>query len=147
MARPETPIWLLLIPSAVLGFGNAFMWGPLASITTFGLSQQLAGAGSGVYNTSRQVGAVLGSAAMAAFMGSRIAAKLGPEVADAAGGAGAEGGGGSGALPAALHDGFAAAMGESILMPMGVIVVGALIALLFAPRPARTGGVRLPVER
>lgn len=147
MARPETPIWLLLIPSAVLGFGNAFMWGPLASITTFGLSQQLAGAGSGVYNTSRQVGAVLGSAAMAAFMGSRIAAKLGPEVADAAGGAGAEGGGGSGALPAALHDGFAAAMGESILMPMGVIVIGALIALLFAPRPARTGGVRLPVER
>ena len=137
MSRPDVPLCLLLIPSAVLGFGNAFMWGPLASITTFGLARHLAGAGSGVYNTSRQVGAVLGSAAMAAFMGSRIAAQLGSEVADAAGGAGGEGGG-SGALPEALHEGFSAAMAESILMPMGVILVGALIALLFARRPARS---------
>lgn len=134
MARPDVSLWLLLIPSAVLGLGNAFMWGPLASITTFSLAQDLAGAGSGVYNTSRQVGAVLGSAAMAAFMGSRIAANFGPAAADAAGGFGGATGG-SGALPVALQGDFSAAMAESILMPMGVMIVGALVALLFARRP------------
>ncbi|WP_449278458.1 DHA2 family efflux MFS transporter permease subunit [Leucobacter sp. GX24907] len=140
MARPETPLWLLLIPSAVLGFGNAFMWGPLASITTFGLSRELAGAGSGVYNTSRQVGAVLGAAAMAALMESRLRAWLG-ETATAAGGMGGEGGSGLAALPEPLREGFSHAMAESILMPMGIIIVGAAITLMFAPRPARTGSV------
>ncbi len=145
LASPDTPIWLLLIPSAVLGLGNAFMWGPLASLTTFGLAPEYAGAGSGVYNTSRQVGAVMGSAAMAALMESRISAQLG----DAAGGLGGfsgEGGSGISALPEPLREGFAAAMAQSILMPLGVILVGAVIALCFGQRPARTGGVRLPVE-
>ena len=87
-----------------------------------------------MYNTSRQVGAVLGSAAMAAFMGSRIAAHFGPAAADAAGGFGGATGG-SGALPAALQGDFSAAMAESILMPMGVMILGALVALLFARRP------------
>mgnify|MGYP001579441693 CR=1 FL=1 len=39
---PDTPVWLLLIPSAVLGLGNAFMWGPLATIPTFSLEPRLA---------------------------------------------------------------------------------------------------------
>lgn len=145
MLRPDTPIWLLLIPSAVLGFGNAFMWGPLASITTFGLQPQLAGAGSGVYNTSRQVGAVLGSAAMAALMSALLSAQFGAAAAEA-GGLGGEGGSAISALPESLHQGFTTAMAQSILMPLGVILVGAVVALCFGPRPARTGGVRVPVE-
>ncbi|RGE20504.1 DHA2 family efflux MFS transporter permease subunit [Leucobacter sp. wl10] len=145
LVRPDTPVWLLLIPSAVLGFGNAFMWGPLASITTFGLEPRLAGAGSGVYNTSRQVGAVMGSAAMAALMNARIAAQLG-DAAVGAGGFGGEGGSAGSALPEPLREGFATAMTQSILMPLGIILVGAAIALFFGPRPARTGGVRIPVE-
>ncbi len=139
MSSPDTPIWLLLIPSALLGLGNAFMWGPLASITTFALSPRLAGAGSGVYNTSRQVGAVLGSAAMAVLMQSRLSAQFG-EAASTAGGFSE--GGQVGALPEPLREGFATAMGQSILMPMGVILVGAVIACFFVPRPARTGPIR-----
>jgi EmrB/QacA subfamily drug resistance transporter len=145
LAGPDTPIWLLLIPSAVLGLGNAFMWGPLASLTTFGLSPEYAGAGSGVYNTSRQVGAVMGSAAMAALMESRISAQLGAAAGDLGSFSG-EAGSGVSALPEPLREGFAAAMAQSILMPLAVILVGAVIALCFGPRPARTGGVRLPVE-
>lgn len=134
---PDAPIWLLLIPSAVLGFGNAFMWGPLATITTFGLEPRLAGAGSGVYNTSRQVGAVLGSAAMAALMSALLTAQLG---AAAAGGFGGDGAG-LAVLPEPVREPFTTAMAQSLLMPIGVILVGAVVALFFAPRPARTGAI------
>ena len=143
LSTPDTPLWLLLVPSAVLGLGNAFMWGPLASITTFALAPRLAGAGSGVYNTSRQVGPVLGSAAMAVLMQATLTAQFG-EAASAAGGF-AEGGH-VGALPEALQPGFATAMGQSILMPMGVILVGAIIAVFFVRRPARTGPVTVTPE-
>lgn len=139
---PETPVWLLLIPSAVLGLGNAFMWGPLATITTFSLEPRLAGAGSGVYNTSRQVGAVLGSAAMAVLMESRLTAQFGAAASDA-GGFGGERGAGLAQLPESLREGFTTAMAQSILMPLGIIVLGALITLWFAPRPARTGQVKV----
>ena len=141
LAKPDTPIWMLLIPSAILGVGNAFMWGPMASLTTFSLDPELAGAGSGVYNTSRQVGAVLGSAAMAMLMDSRITALLGEQAAASAGHAA---GGGVAALPEPLREGFATAMMQSIMMPMSVILIGAFIAIWFAPRPARTGEIKLP---
>jgi hypothetical protein len=41
-------------------------------------------------------------------------------------------------LPAALHAGFSAAMGQSLLLPAAVIAVGAIACLFFA-RPTRTG--------
>ena len=119
------------------------MWGPLASITTFALAPRLAGAGSGVYNTSRQVGAVLGSAAMAVLMQATLTAQFG-EAASAAGGFTERGH--VGPLPDALQPGFATAMGQSILMPMGVILVGAIIAVFFVRRPARTGPVTVTAE-
>ena len=69
---PSTPIWQLVLPFIVLGVGMAFIWAPLAATATRNLPPRLAGAGSGVYNATRQVGAVLGSAGMASFMTSRI---------------------------------------------------------------------------
>ncbi len=80
--QPGTPVWRLALPLAVLGTGMAFVWGPLAATATRNLPPAQAGAGSGVYNTTRQVGAVLGSSAMAALMSSRAAvAPLGPAMA------------------------------------------------------------------
>ena len=73
---PTTPIWRLVLPLIVTGVGMAFIWSPLAATATRNLPPQLAGAGSGVYNTTRQVGGVLGSAGIAAFMTSRMAAEL-----------------------------------------------------------------------
>lgn len=139
MLNPQTPIWLLLIPSVILGFGNAFMWGPLATLTTFSLKPALAGAGSGVYNTSRQVGSVLGSAAMAVLMSSLLTVHLGAAAAQSSGFGEA-----SGPMPAAVQEGFAAAMAQSLLMPLGGIVIGLIITLFFGRRPARTGSV--PVQ-
>ena len=73
---PGTPVWRLVLPFIVLGVGNAFIWSPLAATATRNLPTEQAGAGSGVYNATRQLGAVLGSAGMAAFMTSRISAEM-----------------------------------------------------------------------
>ncbi|EUA36383.1 H+ antiporter-2 family protein [Mycobacterium avium subsp. avium 2285 (R)] len=73
---PATPIWRLVLPFFAMGVGMAFVWSPLTATATRNLSAQLAGAGSAVYNSVRQLGAVLGSAGMAAFMTWRIGAEM-----------------------------------------------------------------------
>ncbi len=133
LMHPDTPIPLFLLPSAVLGFANAGIWAPLSSTATRNLPPRQAGAGSGVYNTTRQIGAVLGSAAIAVLIQARLAAEL------PAHGPGAGGMEFSGQLPDALHEGFSTAMGQSILLPAGVILVGAAVALFFAKPKAVAG--------
>jgi EmrB/QacA subfamily drug resistance transporter len=136
LMHPDTPIWLFLLPSTILGFANAGIWAPLSSTATRNLPPRQAGAGSGVYNTTRQIGAVLGSAAIAALMQARLAEEL---PAASAGAPASEGFGGP--LPEALHAGFSTAMGQSILLPAAVIVAGAAVALCFArPKPVSGWG-------
>jgi EmrB/QacA subfamily drug resistance transporter len=138
LMHPETPIWLFLLPSAVLGFANAGIWAPLSSTATRNLPPRQAGAGSGVYNTTRQIGAVLGSAAIAVLIQSRLAAEL-PAAQGASGTASPMAFGGS--LPEALHEGFSTAMGQSIMLPAAVILLGAAVALFFAkPKPVQGWG-------
>jgi MFS family permease len=125
----DTPIWMYLLPSALMGIGNAGMWGPLATTATRELAPRQAGAGAGIYNTTRTVGSVIGSAAIAAVMQARLTANL-PGADDAA-----SGGFGEGTLPPFVVDGFSTAMAQSILVPAGVIVI-AVVAVLFLRRPA-----------
>lgn len=119
---PDTPVWQLLVLNALLGFGNAFLWAPLASTATRNLPMSSAGAGAGVYNTTRQVGAVLGSAAIAAAISARLAHHL-PQ----ATGAAAEGAG-SARLPDALGGPFTDAMAEALLVPALAFLVGLVVA-------------------
>jgi EmrB/QacA subfamily drug resistance transporter len=121
---PTTPIWRLVLPLTAVGVGMAFIWSPLAATATRNLPPQLAGAGSGVYNTTRQVGSVLGSAGVAAFMTSRISAELPPMPTDAA-----QGQGSVTRLPAFLHEPFAAAMSQSLLLPAFFALFGVVAAL------------------
>ncbi|MBN9194720.1 MAG: DHA2 family efflux MFS transporter permease subunit, partial [Microbacterium sp.] len=65
MMNVDTPIWMFLLPSALMGIGSAGMWGPLATTATRNLPPRQAGAGAGIYNTTRTIGSVLGSAAIA----------------------------------------------------------------------------------
>lgn len=123
--RPETPTWEILLNATVLGIGGSFVWGPLSTSASRNLPRHLAGAGSGVYNTTRQIGSVLGSAAIAALMQARFAAHLGGESTGAA-----SMGGHSGTLPPAVADGMSAALSESILLPAAVLIVAAIAALL-----------------
>jgi EmrB/QacA subfamily drug resistance transporter len=121
---PTTPIWRLVLPFTAMGIGMAFIWSPLAATATRNLPPRLAGAGSGVYNATRQVGSVLGSAAMAAFMTSRISAEMpaGPAGASRGEGAVTE-------LPGFLHEPFAAAMSQSTLLPAFIALFGVVAAL------------------
>jgi len=138
LMHPDTPIWLFLLPSAVLGFANAGIWAPLSTTATRNLPPRQAGAGAGVYNTTRQIGAVLGSAAIAVLIQARLAAEL-PAAPGGAGEAGPMSFGG--ALPEALQEGFSTAMGQSILLPAAVILLGAAVALFFAkPQPMQGWG-------
>ncbi|MET3920386.1 DHA2 family efflux MFS transporter permease subunit [Arthrobacter sp. UYEF20] len=138
LMHPDTPIWLFLLPSAVLGFANAGIWAPLSTTATRNLPPRQAGAGAGVYNTTRQIGAVLGSAAIAVLIQARLAAEL-PAAPGGSGEASPMSFGGT--LPAALHEGFSTAMGQSILLPAAVILLGAAVALFFAkPQPTHGWG-------
>jgi EmrB/QacA subfamily drug resistance transporter len=121
---PTTPIWRLVLALTAMGIGMAFIWSPLAATATRNLPAQLAGAGSGVYNTTRQAGAVLGSAAMAAFMTSRIGAEMPPMPVQAP-----QGDGSATRLPAFLHEPFAAAMAQSMLLPAFCALFGVVAAL------------------
>ncbi len=123
---PTSAIWRLVLPFVVMGAGNAFIWAPLAATATRNLPPHLAGASSGVYNATRQVGAVLGSAGMAAFMTSRIGAEL-PS------GSGGHATGAQGSvlqMPRFLREPFSAAMSQSTLLPAFVALFGVAAALL-----------------
>jgi hypothetical protein len=85
-----------------------------------------AGAGAGIYNTTRQIGAVLGSASIAVLIQARLAANL------PGSGAGGSGDGGISRLPAALHEGFSTAMGQALILPAAVLLVGLVAVLAFA---------------
>ncbi|MDQ1319059.1 MAG: hypothetical protein QG655_302 [Actinomycetota bacterium] len=117
-----TPIWRLLLPLGAMGAGMAFLWSPLGATATRNLPVRLAGAGSGVYNPTRQVGSVLGSAGMAALMSARITAELPARPGDA-------GPVGVSHLPSPLREPFAEAMSQAMLLPAAVALLGVLAAL------------------
>ncbi|MCF6387192.1 DHA2 family efflux MFS transporter permease subunit [Mycobacterium sp. MBM] len=132
---PTTPIWRLLLPLTAMGVGMAFIFSPLAATATRNTPPETAGAGSGVYNATRQVGAVLGSAAMAAFMTSRISAGLAePGVEMSADGP-------APAVPGYLHGAFSEALAQSLLLPAFVALIGVVGAIFlrgFATGPVAT---------
>ncbi|WP_105366794.1 MFS transporter [Mycobacterium sp. ITM-2016-00316] len=135
---PATPIWRLLLPLTAMGIGMAFIFSPLAATATRNMSPESAGAGSGVYNATRQVGAVLGSAAMAAFMTTRISAEL------SAAGVEVTADGPAPALPGALHGAFSEALAQSLLLPAFIALVGVVGAIFlrgFATGPIAPSAV------
>lgn len=127
---PDTSSLQLLLPIGLMGVASAAIWSPLSATATHHLSRALAGAGSGVYNTTRQVGAVLGSAALGSLMAARLSAN----------GLGSGGASEMDALemPVSLHEPFAAAMAQSMWLPTAVLLVGLVASLAFErPRSQR----------
>jgi MFS family permease len=126
---PTSATWQILLPMALLGVGNAGVWSPNSATATRELPGHLAGAGAGVYNATRQVGAVLGSAAIAVLMDSRLAANglhFQPDEATPAQ-----------ALPPAVVDHFSTAMAQSMLLPALVLVLGLVSVAFFRNVHAR----------
>lgn len=129
---PTANIAELLLPASLIGVAMSATWGPISTMATHNLPLRQAGAGSGVYNTTRQVGAVLGSASIAALIDSRLSADL-PKLAGHAtvAASGTE-------LPVFLHGGFTQAMAQSMLLPAAVALLGAIV-VIFWERPRHQG--------
>ncbi|MEU8800326.1 DHA2 family efflux MFS transporter permease subunit [Spirillospora sp. NPDC048819] len=88
--------WTAFIaPLTMIGLGVSGVFPPMATEATRNVPPRLAGAASGVNNTIRQVGSVLGSAAVGAVLQNRLAAALHDEAAAR-----------SSAVPPDLRDGF-----------------------------------------
>jgi EmrB/QacA subfamily drug resistance transporter len=128
MLTPDIPWGWLLLPAVVLGLANACTWSPVSSTATRGLPPREAGAGSGVYNTTRSIGGVIGSAAIAVLIEARLVANLPHRP---GGSAASSDFSFNGSLPQFLHAGFTSAMAESLLLPAVVILVGAVAAAFF----------------
>lgn len=118
----DTPYWLLLLPSALLGVGMSGVFAPIASAATRNLPLAQAGAGSGAYSTTRQVGSVLGSAAIAAVMAARLSAQ------------GADAAAGAGSLPVASAEVLSTAMAQSLWLPVAAYLACAVVVLFYEPK-------------
>lgn len=142
LMHADTPLWVLLIPPVFEGIGSALIWPSLSLTATRDLGPANAGAGSGVYNTTRQIGAVLGSALIAVMMEARIAAQVtalgptpGPDataVPDVSGelSPGA-------ALPEMLHEAVSTGLGQALLLPGLVALAAVLVVVFFRGAPPR----------
>lgn len=131
---PTTPVWRLALPLTLLGAAGAFTWEPLAVTASRTLPNELAGAGSALCNTSRQLGAALSSAGTAALMTLLLGNE--PSTIADSGGVGAP-------LPSALKEPFAGAMSRSMLLAAFAAMLGVATALfLIGLRPAGADGPR-----
>jgi len=173
-AQVNSP-WYHFLPGLIVaGFGMGCTFAPMTTIAMRDVQYQMAGAASGVLNTTRQVGAVIGTAAVGALLQNRLAdsltsqartrtTALPPATRDQliAGfhataqngiGVGAGQGGTTARLPQGLPaqlvhqieqishtiftNGFVEAMRSTLLLPIAVLVVGAVSCLLIKQNPA-----------
>ena len=124
----------LLIPSFLMGVAQAGIWGPLATLATRNLPLHQAGAGSGVYNTTRQIGAVIGSAAISALVQARLIAEI-PGYNSMATQSVVPG-----QLPDVVAQGFADAMSQATWLPIIATLVAAVVTFWFEkPRAVEWG--------
>ncbi|WP_158887907.1 MFS transporter [Amycolatopsis anabasis] len=65
----------------VAGFGIGCVFGPMVTVAMYNVEPKMAGAASGVLNTIRQIGTIIGSAAVGALLQNRLANSLQDEAA------------------------------------------------------------------
>jgi EmrB/QacA subfamily drug resistance transporter len=103
-------------PMIVVGLGNGCLIAPMAAVAMRGVKPEVAGAASGVMNTVRQLGSVVGSSAVGALLQNRTAAALRHQ--------GALHPGGLSALARARAD--VSAVHTAMVLPIVVILLGAV---------------------
>ncbi len=97
VAQPNS-VWYDFLPGLIVaGVGMGCIFAPLTTVAMRDVQPQLAGAASGLFNTNRQVGAVIGSSAVGALLQSQLASSLTRQATQRAG-----------QLPAGTRTGFVA---------------------------------------
>jgi EmrB/QacA subfamily drug resistance transporter len=76
VATPTSSWYDFLAPMLVAGFGMGCVFPPMTTTAMRDVDPKLAGAASGMLNTMRQVGAVIGTAAVGALLQNRLASSL-----------------------------------------------------------------------
>src|ERR1700704_1730620 len=95
VAEPDSTWINFLVPAIVAGAGMGMTFAPMTTVAMRNISPRMAGAASGVLNTTRQVGAAVGSAGVGALLQNRLAITLHDQAVSHAA-----------ALPAAYRDQF-----------------------------------------
>jgi EmrB/QacA subfamily drug resistance transporter len=76
VAGPNSTWINFLVPAIVAGGGMGMTFAPMTTVAMRNISPRMAGAASGVLNTTRQVGAAVGSAVVGALLQNRLAITL-----------------------------------------------------------------------
>ncbi|MBW4718039.1 DHA2 family efflux MFS transporter permease subunit [Saccharothrix obliqua] len=84
-ARPDSDPWTFIPALLVCGLGIGCIFSPMSNLTMSTVEPRLMGTASGIFNTSRQVGGVLGSAAIGVLLQARISTSVTREATEAAG--------------------------------------------------------------
>lgn len=84
IARAGANAWTLTPALLVAGLGIGFIFAPMGNLAMSSVEPRLVGTASGIFNTARQVGGVLGSAAVGVLLQARISASIADEAASAA---------------------------------------------------------------
>ena len=76
VAQADSSRWAFLPGLIISGLGMGCVWTPVFSLATRNLDPKLAGVASGVINTMQELGTVVASAAVGAFLQNRLATAL-----------------------------------------------------------------------
>ncbi|RMI35642.1 MFS transporter [Nocardia stercoris] len=134
LATPDGSIPLMLVMSVVCGIGSSCIWAPLPATALRSLPLAQMGAASGIYNTTRQVGSVLGSAGIGALLTARISAHGLPASV-----------GETGRLADAVKAPYASALTDSLYLTVILLVVCVVTAIFFTlPAPAAAAPAPAP---
>jgi EmrB/QacA subfamily drug resistance transporter len=76
VAGPDSTWLTFLLPAIIAGAGMGMTFAPMTTVAMRNISPRASGAASGVLNTTRQLGAAIGSAIMGAILQNRLATTL-----------------------------------------------------------------------
>jgi EmrB/QacA subfamily drug resistance transporter len=102
VAQPDSSWPIFLAPLIVAGLGMGCIFAPMVTVAMRNIDPRMAGAASGVLNTVRQVGLVIGTAAVGALLQNRLASSMAAQAATR-----------SAALPPQLRGRFVAGIDNS----------------------------------
>jgi MFS family permease len=157
IAQADSAWYAFLAPQIVAGIGIGCTFAPMTTMAMRNVNPMMAGAASGVFNTTRQVGTVIGTAGVGALLQNRLIAGFISQVqlrgaslpaaardklitgfqSAAKGGLEMGSGNRTGGLAGAIFThGFVDAMRPTILVPILFLVAGAISCVFIRPQPA-----------
>ncbi len=76
VAGPDSTWATFLVPAIIAGAGMGMTFAPMTTVAMRNIEPRMAGAASGILNTTRQLGAVIGSAVIGALLQNQLATAL-----------------------------------------------------------------------